>query len=329
MKKLMMGTAIALLSTTAAVQAQEWSVDVGGVFVGGLGYIDIDDGNDDIGLVRDPEVIVIARLVADNGVTFGVRTEIEGADSGETIDENYMFITGAFGEIEFGEADGAMDRYQYFGYVQGPWAAAGDGVGFLFDGAYYAGDTGNRLNSVGLETSDALKVSYYTPEIAGFSAGASYVPDADEQQSRRSQRNDGGDAYEVGAGYEGDFAGFTLGAGIGYSEAPQETESLSGGLKAGFGGFELGVTYSDNENIDGDQQTIQAGLSYSTGPWTFGGDYATELDSSDGEEQAGAAIGVSYALAPGVSVGLGGEYHDADTDLDESIAVGTWLGLRF
>lgn len=336
MKKLMMGTAIALFATGAA--AQEWSMDVGGFFDAGLGYVDIDDEFDgqNFHIVRDSEIIFIARLVADNGITFGARTELEGAPDGDdaesVIDENFLFVTGSFGRFELGEGDGAKDRYHYLAYVNGPWTSAGDGVGFLFDGAYYGDESGNRLDAPGLDSSDNLKISYYTPSFAGFSAGVSYIPRAGDDSNRRTERTrEAGDALEAGAGYEGEFGDISVAAGVGYFVAPEDTDALSFGAKGGFAGFELGATYSMNESGNAEVDVLQVGATYSTGPWTFGGDYAVETDSPDGAgEQQGFGVGVSYALAPGVSVGASGEYHDADVDgVDESIAVGTWLGLSF
>lgn len=333
MKKLMMGTAIALFATGAA--AQEWSVDLSGTMTGGLGYVDIDQVSDDqeFNVVRDGEIFVDARLVADNGLTFGVDVEFEATGS-ENSDEAFLFVSGSFGRIEIGEADGAKDRYHYFGMVTGPWSSAQDGGGLLFD--YYADESGNALDVPGFDTSDELKVSYFTPSIAGFSAGISYIPDdtsegGDGNASAIQPTGDGRDAFEVGAGYQGSFGDFSFAAGIGYAEAPNDLDSIGGGVKGGFAGFEAGLSYSITEEGSDEVEQLGFGVSYSTGPWTFGGDYAVELDTPAGEpEQQGFAIGVSYALAPGVAVGASGEYLDVDTaGVDDALAFGTYIGLDF
>jgi predicted porin len=361
MKKMMMGTAIALLASAGAVSAQEWSVDVKGVFVGGFGYVDVGDDADNIGLVRDPEVHVIGELVADNGLTFGIRTEIEAADASGTgsadIDENFGYVKGSFGEFQIGEADGAADRSKYAGDVGSPWSRSGDGVGMLFDGAYYGGDTNNLLDSFSLDTSDDLKISYFLPRFSGFTAGVSYTP-SNNDNGRRSTRGENRDAWEVGADYSGEFGGVSLGAGVGYTyfndnnraAGGDSTYAVGGSVSAGYAGFKLGVAYGFTEDgTDGaalggtqfeDNSTLQVGLSYATGPWTVGGDVAFHLDdvivadNTAGNavrgEQLGFGLGVAYSLAPGVSVGLGGEYIDNDTPgLDDGVAVGTWLGMRF
>lgn len=361
MKKLLTGTALALLASATVASAQEWSVSVGGFFRGGVGYIDIDDDNDDIGIMRDPEIIVRATLVADNGLTFGAETQFEGADSGERVDENFLFVSGSFGRFELGEQDGAADWAQYAGDVGSPWSRSGDGVGALFDGSYYGNNALNALNAYTADTSDALKITYYTPSISGFAAGVSYAPST-EQQARRSTRNDGQDAWEFGAQYENTFGEFELGLGVGYVIQSNDDDSIAVSGQVGYAGFAVGVAYSMTENAGfngGDVDTMQVGASYATGPWTFGADVAFHLDevgvttaagrpasvgivggapavipavpaTVESAEQLGFSVGVAYALAPGVSIGVGGEYLDADVaGQDESIAVATWLGLRF
>jgi len=367
MKNLMMGTAIALLASAGYASAQEWSVDVKGVFKGGFAYVDIDDNNDDVGLVRDPEVHVIGELIADNGLTFGIRTEFEAGDANGNadIDENYGYVKGSFGEFQIGAADGAADRAKYAGDVGSPWSRSGDGVGLLFDGAYYGNQSGNLLDAYSADTSDDLKISYFTPSFAGFSAGVSYAPSTNDN-GRASVRGDDVDAWELGLQYGGEFGGVSIDAGVGYTYFNDNNRSISsvnladstygvgGSLALGYAGFTLGVAYGFTEDgtaardtattIDQreDLSTLQIGLAYATGPWTFGGDVAFHLDdvivsdpssTTAGDavlgKQVGFSLGVSYALAPGVSVGLGGEYLDSDTTADESIAVGTWIGMSF
>src|SRR3546814_10051162 len=57
--------------------------------------------------------------MADNGVTFGFRVELE-ADSGDTnVDENSIFASGGFGKLEFGNNDGAEDTFAVNGSNSG------------------------------------------------------------------------------------------------------------------------------------------------------------------------------------------------------------------
>src|SRR3546814_18154268 len=58
--------------------------------------------------------------MADNGVTFGFRVEIE-ADGGEdnNVDENSIFASGSFGKLEFGNKDGAEDSFAVNGSNSG------------------------------------------------------------------------------------------------------------------------------------------------------------------------------------------------------------------
>lgn len=347
MKKLMMGTAIALLASTGVASAQEWNVDVGGFFEGGFGYVEIDDDNDSTGLSRNSEIYIDASLVADNGLTFGAGYQIE-ADGSENTDENWAYVSGSFGKFEIGEQDGAADKFKYVGSVYGPFGAASDGVGMLFD--YYGADSRNALDAYGADTSDSLKLTYYTPSFAGFSAGVSYVPNATitNGDGNGSDRNSGDDAWEFGLGYDGEFSGVTFGLGAGYTafggtsdEAGTGDYGLGVSGKLGYGGFLVGVAYSitDGKADDGGElSTLAVGATYETGPWTFGGDVAFQLDDASltdranatvAGQQTGAALSVAYALAPGVSVGVGGEWLDPDNGDDDAYAVSSFLGLAF
>jgi predicted porin len=351
MKKLMMGTAIALLAGAGYASAQEWSVDVKGYNKSGFGYISIDDGNDDVGFIRDTEIHVNGELVADNGLTFGAKVEFEtGDDDGNaSVDENYLYVKGSFGRFEAGEADGAADWAKYAGDTGSPWGRSGDGVGALFDGAYYGDDIGNLLDSYSGDTSDDLKLSYYTPSFAGFSAGVSYVV-SNNDNGRASTRGDDLDSWEFGVAYSGEFSGVSLDAGVGYTVFGDGVNNsdygVGGSIAVGYAGFQLGVAYGSTENgttgndgvndVFADNNTMMVGLSYATGPWTFGGDVAFHIDdvyvdkaSTAEGSQLGVTLGAAYALAPGVSVGVSGEYLDADNGDDEAYAALTWIGLSF
>jgi hypothetical protein len=330
MKNLMMGTAIALLASAGAASAQEWSVDVKGFLTGGFGYVDIDDDNDNVGLVRDAEVHIIAELVADNGLTFGIRNEFE-ANGPENTDESFGYVKGSFGTFEIGEADGAADVLGDDGLVFGPWGAAGDGGGMLFD--YYDADSGNALGIKAGDTSDALKISYFTPSFSGFTAGVSYIPNIDSTNQNASTRGEDVDGWEVGARYTGEFSGVGVAAGVGYVTS-EVSDSIGGSLGVGFSGFKVGLGYQATDiDAGGDTEQMGVGISYGTGPWTFGGDVAFDLDANENNsdsEQLGVVVGVSYSLAPGVAVGVSGEYLDADLPTtDDSYAVSTWIGMNF
>src|SRR3546814_10776269 len=117
--------------------------------------------------------------MADNGVTFGFRVEIE-ADGGEdnNVDENSIFASGSFGKLEFGNNDGAEDSFEVNGSNSGvDYGGVGNPTSTFLTAAYI----GDARTSVdfrdGVDTSDATKSTYTTQSFSAFSLGLSYTPD--------------------------------------------------------------------------------------------------------------------------------------------------------
>ena len=118
------------------------------------------------------------------------------------IDELSMKIGGGWGSVEMGGNDGAEDILKTYG------GTVGAGTGGV-DGDYHSVDGGVGGNSVGGtagggDSGDALKVTYMSPNVAGFQAGLSlnYVTDGPDD-------TDGGTlGVGVGAKYAGSAGGF-------------------------------------------------------------------------------------------------------------------------
>ena len=118
------------------------------------------------------------------------------------IDELSMKIGGGWGSVEMGGNDGAEDILKTYG------GTVGAGTGGV-DGDYHSVDGGVGGNSVGGtagggDSGDALKVTYMSPNVAGFQAGLSlnYVTDGPDDI-------DGGTlGVGVGAKYAGSAGGF-------------------------------------------------------------------------------------------------------------------------
>ena len=306
-----------------------------GFFIGGVGYVDTDDDRDDVGVIRDAEVIVHFETVAENGLTFGAETQFEmGDEASAFVDENFLYIRGEFGAFEFGEQDGAKDAYHATGLVSGPFANAQDETGFLFD--YYQDDTGVALTGYGDDTGDALKINFFTPSIAGLSAGLSYVPEPGAEKGNAVSRSGQTNALELGVGYESEIGGIAFAIGGGWASdtdpAADGDESWGGGARIGHGGLALGLQYGFEE-LAGDEQSVGGGVSYTAGPWSVGADFATVVDGEETEGDYGVSFGYSYSVAPGVDVGGTVEYaHDEDDGAGgarESLAVGLMSAFSF
>lgn len=328
MKKLLLGAA-ALAITAGAASAAEWSAKIGGTFTAGLGYVD-NGSNSDVGVTRDTELAITGKLVADNGITFGAKFELESDDKGGTsnFDEVMMYVEGSFGRVEFGEEDGAQDKFGGSGIVGCEFVSAVDECGMLDKYGVYA------INTKGGDTGDSLKITYYTPNFSGFMAGVSFVPKVGVENGTAVPLTGRNNAVEVGAQYKGDFSGFGLTIGGGWTSdttaSSKDDSAAGGGVKISVSGFTAGVNYGWRE-ID-DTSTLSLSGNYKTGPWTFGAAGVVNLDSDSAARDGnwGLSGEVAYALAPGVNVGAGVAYYDPDRPgVDAAFELSTHMGLTF
>lgn len=356
MKKVLLGaTALTMLGAGGA-SASEWVAEVGGFMTMGIGYVDTEVTETEVEIVNNAEVIFNWELIADNGITFGAKIEIEGNGSDNNADEYVGFFEGSFGRVEIGAEDGAMDRL--FGGPGGctAFTCAGDGAGLLFD--YAASDAGYNIDTDGEESGDNLKITYFTPRFSGFQAGVSYAPTDDEGGTSTDGTADEEDVVEIGANYANTFGDFSVVIGGGYTFGNDNAlgnddmsfDSYGGSVNVGFGGFSVGgvVGFTDFDDDEIGEDTDEdagysVGAGYATGPWAFGVNFAQGFDGEQ-EDQIGVSVGIDYALAPGVTVGAVGEYFDADDEttifetpfddddeeeLDDAFAFGVFMDLDF
>ncbi|MDW8125828.1 MAG: porin, partial [Geminicoccaceae bacterium] len=115
---------------------------------------------------NDTEVHVIARSKDEStGIEYGATIEFEADTSrNDNTDETWIFLRGAFGELRFGDEDGASDLMKIGAFT----LAAGTGG---LDGTIDYPRT-----VAGANTADATKIVYFTPRLAGFQLGVSYTP---------------------------------------------------------------------------------------------------------------------------------------------------------
>jgi outer membrane protein OmpU len=370
------------------VTTSPFNIDIGGFATLGIGYADTaatSEGTISVGtpaapgfssgatpndgqpvqIINNAEIHFNFSLVADNGLTFGYRAEFEMNNSSDAVDEFHGFVSGSFGEIQVGNQDGAADRFSGY-YAGNVFTNAADGGGFLFD---YT-STGVAVPDTGTDdTDDGSKITYYTPQIAGFRAGVSYAAAiSDGVGSSNSDTNRTDEGFEFGAQYSNTFGAFSvsLGGGITYftedSPTRDDDTTYGAGIVVGFGGFKVSGMYStDNQtfstiatdgtlgSVSGSYEGFALGASYETGPWLVGVHYGQNLDAptDDTDSSFGLSGEVVYSLAPGVRVGGVVEYAsdsfgvgagnrvvvDAVTGNpvrnDSAFAAGLFLGLTF
>jgi outer membrane protein OmpU len=376
MKKVLLGTTALVAAGLFAGDARaEFDVTVNGSWNTAFGFVDEDDGfigdvdfNGD-GVIdpllgeaavgesgyqrhnsainQDWEVHFRAIQTLDNGIAVGGRVELEGRTEDDQIDERWMFFRGGFGELRVGDEDDARKLKSY---------TAPDPTGFIFgvnsptftfnNGA--PGQFSSTNTTVPNLENDSAKLIYFTPSFGGFQLAVSYAPDGNQDRggAGTASTSDGSisNAISVGADYSGEFGGFTIGAGGGYSMGNDNDDDADPtvwavGLNLGFAGFTVGgsVAFADADVDDGEStvydvgvtytlDAVTVGLGWSHGEYDDGGDGGDELDHYQ--------LGLGYALGPGVTlaamVGMF-DYEDggaADND-NSGWQAGLGAGLNF
>ena len=361
MNKMMMGvSALVIASMAGAAAAQEWSVRVAGGSVAGFAYIDSDTAEHDTALITRTDLTVNARLVADNGLTFGSSLTLLAKGNDDIVQDGYdASVSGSFGRVRVGQFSGPQ-RSLLVRTPRTTFAGAGRSAGILFDGAYNRGDTpaNGIFDDRGANTGFSRKIEYTTPTFSGFKAGIAYAPNSavnnDAATSIAAPRNNEG--IEFGANYTGNFGDFSIALGGGYTEFLNDGRTFDNGYaiggEVGFAGFALGVSYSAAEarGNASDLAMVAVGGRYRTGPWSFGVSYGMNLDgpslaagssnagntARNAEDDYGISLAADYALAPGVVVGAQFEYSQSDRSRtagansgSDAFAVGVLMGLSF
>ena len=329
-KALIATTALVAAGFATSATAAEWSTRVTGYYFLGLGVSD-NSNQDGVAVLRDGEAHVRAKLVADNGITFQARIELEAFSSGDIIDENYGTISGSFGTILIGANDDAAYN-NHVGVIYAPGARIGYYDTFSLTAAAGASFAAHGVGS------DQVGIHYTSPSLAGFKVTGSYHPTASSDGGSDSNNPffQNGDYWTVGASYNGDFGDFGFGLSAGYSSDAPFQPNFDGGLapradlitigaNVSFSGFTVAGTY-ENTDFDGggslDEYSV--GAQYSTGPWTVGAGW------SDAEAQGEVAAGwVTYGLAPGVLFTAGLEYGDSNGVPGSDFGGLAFLTMRF
>lgn len=311
MKKLLLGsTALvgASFAATAAMAAPE--VRLGGYldFQAGFSSQDTDGWGPapgvptvaterGFGFLTDTELLIRASDKLDNGLAWSVKIELEAdADtvnpgSNDNADEVSIVFSGSWGQLTLGNEDGPVDGKNYAGdaSITGIGVTGARGFRRWTDTRSFS----NNLWVAGTDpqnTSDATKVMYYTPTIAGFQFGVSYS--ADSQDNGASRATDGGNSsqgafenwWELGASYDlkvnDDLAlGFTVASSLADSEntTVEDIRAWLVSAKAEFGGFTVALGYGDDGKsattkglANRDTSGYSAAVKYVTGPYQVG-----------------------------------------------------------
>lgn len=261
-----------------------------------------------------------------NGITLGARVELEGNTENDTIDELWMFIEGAFGQIQLGSTDEAAQKTHVSVPAVGKaWGIEGSSfTGFIVQPSNVTAGAkqNNRTNLASNE--DANNISYYTPRFEGFQLGATYtaqrIEDINRPTDNTATRNG---AWSAGLNFTRNFSGFNVEASAGYSHAEalsasagntagaaDDEKAYSAGLRLGYAGFQVGGGYKKLKfgSFSGTTGKVYSlGAAYTFGPASVGVHYlkslaegATNIAADD--KYTNLSLLANYTLGPGVDL---------------------------
>jgi len=306
---------------------------------------------------QDYEVHFRAQQTLDNGLIVGGRVELEGATNNGTnknfsgsngsdqIDERWMYFRGGFGEIRIGDEDDARKLKGYTAPDPTGFIFGVNSPDFTFNNLMPGEVTSTNTTTPNLEN-DSAKIIYFTPSFGGFQLAVSYAPDGTQDRfaegtggtndttSNGGSTSQTGDNWSVGADYSGDFSGFTLAAGGGYSKGYGEIGGSGDpsiwavGLNVGFSGFTVGgsVAFTHTDDANDDKRTVyDVGVTYNIDAVTVGLGWSHGVYDNGNLTVGGATIGgsdtldqiqlgVGYALGPGVTLAAMVGYFNYDGD---------------
>ncbi|MGE0745072.1 MAG: porin [Rhodospirillales bacterium] len=252
---------------------------------------------------NETEIHFIGSATLDNGISFRAVVELEGDGDGtpapftaagsgtDVIDESYLIIRGAFGQLILGSTDTAASLGTT-GYM-GSWATQ-VGQNLTFDtGDWIVAPGGLRATPDGPLLSSALRgfaddseaITYFTPRFFGFQFGASYIPNVEQDLNTSIATTDSvynnGYAFSLNFDQKFDQIGVGIAAGYLHWSAPDASTNPDAKM-AGFGarfdfmGFRLAGAYKKQWDFRD----------------SFGASTVTSLDGSRWE------VGLQYVFGP-------------------------------
>lgn len=366
MKKILIGTT-ALLSAAAFASTAQASDPVKLQLGGYLEYYVVgahqDDSYKDANAVNnfdvqgESEIWFSGQTTLDNGLTVGVRVELEGGSDNDgrddIIDESYVFVSGKFGKLELGSTDNAAYKMRAVAPNASYSEVDDDSIP-----RYLAipGDVADNITDLGFD-GDSNKISYFTPKFHGLQAGVSYSASNDANGDDGIANSETvakvanfDEAWSFGLSYDREIgpvgllatAGYTQANGNGTAGFSKDVSDWAFGLNLTYQGFTLGGAYrvisapvgSASEEFDG--YAWDAGLMYAEGPYAVSVNYRKSGARGDagtaGKDTIDTyALGAKYTLGTGVDLfgQLAYAQYDAEgTEQDNAGAFGGLVGIH-
>jgi len=362
MKKILMGTTALVAAGAVAGIAPAQAADPSQITVGGymqqwFGFGDNNDSQGDIqntNVISDTEIFFTGRTTLDNGITFGVNVQLEGnSNTGDQIDESFMFIQGGFGRILFGSENSA-------GYLM-QTAPPDVGIGFNSGDQtnWIANPTGSGLFRSGFGSTnvepgavnDTEKLTYFTPRFAGLQFGVSYLPGGGQDNTLETQSGAFHDGVSTGLNYTQDFGGFNVAASatFGYMSAGNTAVNANAalddsamhytvGANVGVGPISAGVSFAHHFQADNSATAsregygINGGIAYENGPIGVSanvhyGRAEGRIADPEDDTHLSAGISGSYTLGPGIDLRSTIGWAQFDGELADGAGVSTNNGV--
>jgi hypothetical protein len=309
----------ALVSTGAFAASKPISLKVGGYLEQwvGFGSADHDTNGEvqDIDVQEDGEIHFKGSTTLDNGLTFGVNVQLETQVQGDQIDEAYIFVKGDFGEIVLGSENGPAYVMHYGASTNGPGLNSGDHQNWIPGNDFGLAST----YAFARRDNDSEKIRWMSPRFSGIQLGASYAPEAtqDDDGFPTEATNGAGNeenVWAVAANYDNKFGDFRVRASLGYqgfgdsnTTGAENMWTAAAGLRLETGGFGVhlsGARMNDASATVETRDTIAGSVLYSSGPVgvslgvVYGVDEGATAAISD--KQVAVELGGKYKLGPGV-----------------------------
>ncbi len=276
----------------------------------------------------EAEVFFVGETTLDNGIKIGVNIQLEAYTSADQVDEHYVYVQGGFGRLVVGAENSAAYLMHYSAPSPTGGQFGADSPNFL----PFRAPTQTAVGSVrtfSQLTSDANKITYYTPRFApGFQFGVSYAPDDDApggtQLVNGAGNCRGGCAFEAGNGISdneqlnhhhfveaganfvrsinGVDLAFDVNFGTGFVEHQARSNAsdrllkqrytAGAGFNVGYAGWTFGAGWLwDNAGLQGEnnRHDFTAGVTYGAGPWLVGVN-AGYAFHQDGEARQGTVL---------------------------------------
>lgn len=268
--------------------------------------------------VNDPELVLNVSGSTDNGLDYGFKVELQintddGTGTGAVSDEARMSLGGSWGTIQLGDEDGAEDSMNYGG--ENLMGATGG-----FDGdqdAWYNNiGTATSFPTIAGDTSDATKITYYSPRTSGIQVGASWTPNTGATGNNSAANSGDENHFGLGANYDGEMGGMRIRASAVYSMETaanplnEDTGAFSVGGIVNFGQIGVGANYTDNGDVGlaaapDNSSYFDVGASFSQGPIGVAVGYLSstyEFNAGGEDTYSHIALTADYSMAPGLGV---------------------------